>query len=357
MPTSVPVPPAAALPATLSEISSEHAQALARQYWSWECSASPLPSYADRNFLLQDQAHPQQARHVLKIANPGLDLAEIALENAAFQHLAKRCPDLNLPRLILSRDGRDLIPLRLADGRLCQMRILSFVEGKTYADQLPAIPVPRDSLHFSLGAVLGQLGAGFSDFQHPAAKRELIWNLCSLPQLATEIAELEEVDLRQRVARHFDFFAAQLPHWQSSLPQAVIHNDANDYNVIVDAQQGCVTSIIDFGDLCTSLRIADLAIAAVYAMQHEDEPLRCLLQMLQGYHRHYPLLAEEIQALLPCICARLCHSILMANRSYRANPENDYILISQHGVRRLLARLDTCDQAAFVHHALSLLAL
>jgi Ser/Thr protein kinase RdoA (MazF antagonist) len=95
--------------------------------------------------------------------------------------------------------------------------------------------------------------------------------------------------------------------------------------------------------MCRHLRIVDLAITIVYALQHveEDQAVRdCIVAILKGYQSQHPLQEQEIKILYHVIMARLSQSILMATRAYRRNPDNDYILVSQKGVRRLIRQLD-----------------
>ena len=82
----------------------------------------------------------------------------------------------------------------------------------------------------------------------------------------------------------------------------VNHNDANDFNVIVDPQiHQTVCAIIDFGDTCSSFRIADVAITCTYAMQFEEDIADCMTKILRGYHQENPLQERGSQSLI-CFC-------------------------------------------------------
>ena len=154
-----------------------------------------------------------------------------------------------------------------------------------------------------------------------------------------EIAHIGDLPLREIVQRRATAFCAQLPSLVARLPLCVLHNDANDLNVIVN-DRAEVSAVIDFGDMCTGFRLAELAVACTYAMQHEEDPVDCARHMLRGYLASAELLAEECELLHSFIVARLCHSILMATRAFRHQPDNPYILISQRGVQALLRTLD-----------------
>src|SRR5699024_3375422 len=112
----------------------------------------------------------------------------------------------------------------------------------------------RGPLHESLGATVARLTRGLEGFEHPAAAREHPWNLLQLPRLRNEVARIADAGLRAASATGMDAFCPRLDHWRGRLPMAVVHNDANDHNVIVDRHEDGawqVRSIIDFGDLCT----------------------------------------------------------------------------------------------------------
>src|SRR6185312_7365866 len=200
------------------------------------------------------------------------------------------------------------------------------------------------------GGAVGRLTRGLQDFRHPAGDRQHDWNLLRLPTLLGEIAHIEDAGLRAIVQTHAEAFCARLPSWRTQLPITVLHNDANDLNVIVADDGGGqrVRAVIDFGDMCTSFRLADLAIACTYAMQHEADPVSCARTIVRGYLAQCSLLRVELEQLHAFILARLCHSVLMATRAHREEPDNPFILVSQQGVRALLRELAEVDHDAIV---------
>jgi Ser/Thr protein kinase RdoA (MazF antagonist) len=317
---------------------------LADRYWRIQGDVSVLPSYADQNFRIRSQA----GDYVLKVAHPSWSRLDLELENQAMMTLAEHEPALRWPQVQHALDGQHLLTLPIA-GQACQVRMLSFVPGSTYADLIGSLsPGLRTVLHESLGAAVGRLTRGLQDFHHPAADRQHDWNLLRLPQLRGEIAHIDDDGLRAMVQAHVDVFCTGLPWWRQQLPISVLHNDANDLNVIVafDDRRPRVSAVIDFGDLCTSFRLADLAIACAYAMQHEDDPVSCARTIVRGYLAQCPLLQIELEQLQTFILARLCHSVLMATRAHRAEPDNPFIMVSQQGVRALLRHLVSVDRNA-----------
>ncbi len=342
----------------MQTITPAQALALVKQHWHLNGTANELPSYADRNFKI----HTPQGNYVFKIANPNWSYTDLDIENAALLHLAKTCPDLALPQVMLTQSGQHILPITTKSGEACHMRLLSYVEGDIYANVAVRDDIDQTYLQTSLGIAIAKLDRGLQDFQHASMDRYVDWSISNLPDLRDEIIHVAEGDLRELVTRHTNYFAELEATWKQTLPMSVIHNDANDFNVIVAANvtdpKPHVNAIIDFGDMCRHLRVVDLAITIVYALQHvdEDQAVRdCMLAILQGYQSQYPLSKQEIQIMYHVIMARLSQSILMATRAYRHNPANDYILVSQKGVRRLIRQLDAMNYQDLQHLFLSVL--
>src|SRR5699024_1961046 len=86
---------------------SEDAAALAATHWSVHGTARPLPSYLDRNYLIDGP----QGRHVLKIAHPSWSRNDLDLKNRAMLALAGREPDIGWPRVHFTTSGEHLLRL------------------------------------------------------------------------------------------------------------------------------------------------------------------------------------------------------------------------------------------------------
>ncbi len=55
-----------------------------------------------------------------------------------------------------------------------------------------------------------------------------------------------------------------------TLPKGVLHNDANDHNVIVSQDGSEVVGVLDFGDMVYSCYIFELAITIAYGSYDID---------------------------------------------------------------------------------------
>src|SRR5204863_512689 len=67
----------------------------------------------------------------------------------------------------------------------------------------------------------------------------------------------------------------RLAHLRGAMPnlrQSVIHNDANDNNVLVSEDGESISGLLDLGDAVHSITVNELAVAAAYAALDAPDP-------------------------------------------------------------------------------------
>ena len=304
----------------------EEAERLARDLYGLEASAAPLPSERDQNFLLTADGG---ARFVLKIANAAEDRAMLEAQNAAMMHVAARTPVA--PRVVPSVRGDAIASVPGAP---------HFVRLVTY---LPGTPLARHgtrspALLEDLGARLGELDAALADFDHPAIHRDFHWDLARAERVIDERLPLvADAALRALIAQTAARALRAVAARQAWLRVSAIHNDANDWNVLVEGER--VVGIIDFGDMVASWTVADLAVAVAYVLLDAPDVLQTMAAVVRGYHRTYPLRDEELAALFPLACLRLCMSACIAASQQRQRPGDAYLGVTQAPLARTLPRL------------------
>ena len=311
------------------------AGAIARDCFGVTGSLAPLPSERDQNFHVIT-AGGEQA--VLKIANALEDVALLEAQNAALRRVAARagaqegpaiCP-LPLP----APDGGDLAAVTAADGRRHWVRLVSYVPGKPFALARPH----DDALLADLGRFLGRLSEALAGFDHPALHRTFHWDVAQAePVIGRTKDAIADPGRRVLIASLLRRFEAETLPRLPDLRHAVIHGDANDYNVLVAGGQ--VTGILDFGDMVYSVLAAEVAIGAAYALLDKPDPLAALAAVVAAYHRTFPLQEEEIAALFDLVCMRLCMSVCHAAHQRQCEPGNDYLSISERAAWAALQRL------------------
>ena len=291
----------------------------------------PLPSERDLNFRLDTGGELV----VVKVANAGEARAMLELQMEVIERIA--AAGLPGPRVIRPADGQAITTLEAAGGPYL-VRILTWVAGVPLALVRPR----RSGTLRSLGDLLAKMALAMDGLDHPAAHRSLKWDLGQARWIEGHFDRIESEE-RRRLATHLfrPFVERVVPRW-SELPASVIHNDANDYNVMVaesPADPRGVAGLIDFGDILWTATVADLAIGCAYAMLDVDDPLAAAATVVEGYHRARPLSDLELEVLYPMILARLVVSAVNAAVQRGAAPDNSYLQVSDTLVWRLLGQL------------------
>jgi len=315
----------------------EDAAALAQNLYGIQARATPLPSERDQNFLLTTETGPQ---YVLKIANALEEPALLDAQNHAMLHVRQQISACQT--VLPTKTGQFIAEINRPANRTHLVRLVTYLPGTP----LGQVKRHSDGLLHSLGQTIGRLDKALSDFDHPAVHRRFHWDLAHAPQIIDQHKSLITPPALQTLVEQLTAKAER--HLAPLLPQlrrSVIHNDANDYNIIVGggddlySRNQQVLGLIDFGDIIYSYTVADLAIAIAYAILNKPNPLATAAKMVQGYHQVYPLTKQELAALFSLVCLRLCTSVAMAAYQQQQRPNDEYLTISQQPIRHTLPKL------------------
>ena len=307
---------------------------LARRY-KRPGAVRPLPSERDQNFLVR---FADGKRAVLKIAHTGEDRDVLDLQHGALRRLAERAPGIALPRVLPAADGADIVALAGAEGEIHLVRLLTWVPGTPLALIRPHTP----ELLESLGRLIAQLDTGLEGLDHPAAHRQLKWDLARAEWIRDHLDAVQDASRRALVTRVLDRYRSDVAPSLGVLPAGTIYNDANDHNVLVrgeDPWTRRVTGAIDFGDLVHSAIVCDVAIAAAYAALGKADPLAAAARVAAGYQALHPLSEAEVDLLDALIETRLAVSVVNAAVQRAAVPDNPYLTISEAAAWEALERL------------------
>lgn len=292
--------------------------------WGLQAHVDQLESERDQNWLVVIDGRPS---YVLKIANradtPGL----IEFQQSMMQRLSTA--GLPCPATVPTPAGRRWIQ---AAGHLAWL--IDFRNGRRLADE----PAPAATVFTDLGEVLGRAAVALDGFDHPAAHgRHLQWDVRHADEVLSRYAHHINPESRRNLAlRILAEFREQVAPVLDALPQSVIHNDANDHNVLIDG--GRVSGLLDFGDAVHSVTVNDLAIACAYAMLDRPDPARVQRLVVDGYCRHRPITMEEERVLPLLIRTRLATSVAISAYQQTVHPENRYLGVSEAPAWRLLDR-------------------
>jgi len=314
---------------------------IARRFYKFDGEAAPLPSERDQNFLLTSAAGEKR---VLKIANPEEKPENLDLQNAAMAHLAAGDEPVRASTVFPAADGRRIVEAADKDGVAHAVRMVSYIDGMPLASVGPQTP----ELLSDLGRFVGRLTNRLASFEHPAARRDFYWDVRNGERIVGEFLPLiPDPDRRDLAVFLLERAATVLKPLWNRLPESIVHNDANDYNVIVvrpgadPFESRRIAGLIDFGDMVRSVTPAEPAVACAYAMLGKDDPLAAASAVVSGYHAVHPLDDLDLEALYPLIVLRLLMSVAICARQANDRPDNDYLKISNPAAWALLDRMRT----------------
>jgi 4-aminobutyrate aminotransferase-like enzyme len=321
---------------TNPNFSDEDVKQLASRLYTIDAEVKPLVSYIDQNFLLTGESG---SRFIFKIANPGESLDALEAQNQAMTHLAAHQDSVKCPAVCETVEGKQITPVKSPAGEICLVRMLTYLPGTFWAelDQQP----PELASH--LGHVLGAVDRALESFFHPALHRYFLWdhkNAADLEPLAGDIQDTAQRNLVKYFIRQIKTFA--LPNFPK-LRSSVIHNDANNYNILVSDDAKQVTGLIDFGDMVYTCTVCEPAIAAAYLVHGKADPLAAATRLLAAYHKTYPLTEAEVDVFFYLLCARLCATVAVSAHQLKAEPWNKYLKISVEPAVQALEKLMTIN--------------
>lgn len=306
---------------------------LVLQHYGIEGTLESCPSYIDQNFLLTATSGK---KYVVKLANPQESEATLDFQNQAMIHLGAHSNPDHWPEVCRGLNGKQLHRIAGPEGHHFWLRMLSFVPGICLGDVSPHSP----ALLKNIGCFLGQTDRALGSFSHPESSRYLIWDLKNVKDIRPYLAHIQD-DKKSGIVEFFlHRYENQIEPMVAQLRTGVIHNDGNDYNLLInknDSDQ--VAGLIDFGDMVHSQIINELAVALPYLMFGKSDPLSAAAIVIAGYHQEFPLLDEELQVLFTLLALRLCCTVCISAHQQTLEPDNDYLNISVEPAWKLLETL------------------
>lgn len=310
------------------------AERIAYQSFGLTGCAHPLDGERDQNFRIDTDT----GRFVLKIAHPDVRRDFLALENKVIR-IASEVREFDSPRIVNSLEGKSIVNASSGSSE-CAVRCLTYVEGVPLATCDPHTP----DLLMSIGHALGQLDLSLATLGDPSeAKRNIKWDLARAPEIVAGTLPKIRDESRRKLLEHFLGLYNQIADRVSRLSKSVIQNDANDYNILVDASADTKPSIglIDYGDLVYSATVNELAICCAYIMLGKQNPLEAAKALIRGYNERRELSASELSCLFPLTCMRLAQSVCISVEQTLLRPGDAYLAISERRAWQMLERLST----------------
>jgi 4-aminobutyrate aminotransferase-like enzyme/Ser/Thr protein kinase RdoA (MazF antagonist) len=291
---------------------SDEAALIAAEVFGVKGRAVDLGSERDATYLIEDGGDGA----VLKISNLGEDAAVLDLEQAAIAHLRRADPELPVARP-LQEQGR-------YDGHY--VRLFERLHGRTGDASLD------DRAVYELAATHARVNLALRSFFHPAAGRELLWNIRNTPQLRPLLDSIDDTGRRGLVQRVVDTFEREVaPRWPRLRGQ-IAHGDLTLGNVLLD-ENGRISGVVDFGDCGYTAQVGDFAIglASLLRGRTSDDVFRVGRIAVDGYTSRLPLEPDELAVLGSLVAARLAMIVAISAWRVRRYPENAEYIQAEDG--------------------------
>jgi 4-aminobutyrate aminotransferase-like enzyme/Ser/Thr protein kinase RdoA (MazF antagonist) len=316
------------------EISDALAREIAERHFGLTGPVARLASERDQNFHFGADG----TGAVLKIVNAAEPQEALRFQVAMISHIKRIDPDLTVPPVRRSKSGEELPLIETGKGERHLVRAVDYLSGTPLAEVRKS-PV----LLASFGRFLGRLDRALQGFGHPGAHRDLDWDLRKAHRSRSRLNALHDPEEREICDYFLTRFETMVEPCLATLRASVIHNDANDWNVLVSENGREISGLIDFGDALQTTLICEFAVGAAYAILDADDPLGAAAHMLTAYHRELPLSTEEVDLLFDLIAMRLVVSVTISAERRPRVDGNPYLNISEKPAWDMLRRLRRID--------------
>ncbi len=303
-----------------------------------EGSVDPLPSERDQNFKVSANNGNQ---FVLKIGSPLESDHFTVFQDEVLEFLIQQQLSFSVPVPIPNKDGDNIVSFESKSEGNRLVRLVSYIEG----EKLSKVKYKDKNLLHSLGKSVACLNHALSTFDRTIPQRDLFaWDLtnaCGV--ISTNLDSIEQAPARELLKKLCENLESNIQPKLHDLPSSLLHNDANDHNVLVSpssTEGRQVIGILDFGDMIEGPSIYDLAISAAYAQMGTGDPLYSILTLLQAYNEVQSLTSEELEVLFPLICARLAVSVCLSATHTKDENTDPYLTVSQQAAWQSLHTLE-----------------
>jgi len=324
--------------------SPSEATAILAEFYGISAAAKRVSSELDETFIVRADDDTQL---VLKIASPAERHDILRFQADALMHLARICPDLPVPRMIVGRSGETIHTLR-HNGQDRLVRTLSYLDG----GQLSATPTNTPAQLTTLGELVGRLDLALASFRPAVPPIDLIWDITHADRIIPMAREMMEADERKLALAAFDEFLSVVRPVQRELPNQIIHNDLNPHNLLVAVDDPShITGIIDFGDMVAAARVNDPAVALSYFIG-KPGGAALVSAFMRGFGAVLALTPLERSVLPALVRARLAMTVALTEYRAARHPERASYIVrnrpdSLSGLRHMAAMTPSEIQAVF----------
>lgn len=271
-----------------------------------------LVSERDQNFRLVTN---DGKRYVVKVTSVSEDPLVTDFQIATLIHLEGKGV-AGVPRIVRTPSGIDRGVIQAEEGAEFCLRVVTWLDGQLLSD----VGATPDTVK-RLGLRLAQLNRALKGFSHAGESQYLLWDSQRAGDLRALLIHVDDKATRAQVEKALDDFDSNVSPALGGLPGQIIHNDANDDNILLDSN-GDVSGIIDFGDMLKAPRVIEVSTAASY-LRAAGDPLELIEPFVAAYNRENPLSDPEKELLFDLIRIRLSMTLILLYWRLEARHEDD----------------------------------
>ena len=301
----------------------------------YKFSLKELNSERDINYLI---SLDNKKKYIIKISNTLESKEILKLQDFVLSTLNKRS---SIKKIIPKKIHNKILTYTDASNSKCFVRILSYIEGKLYANYKNS-----SELEISLGTYLGILSNELKNIGHPSSFRKFEWDPSTI-EWTKKYINLFKSKKKEILKKNYNEFIKFVQKNKTHLRYSLTHGDPNNYNLVVSNNE--IIGLLDYGDMVYAPTINDLAISLSYALMNKKNFYNTLKNLITNYHNKFSINFAETLSLMSLVKSRLTITVIMAEIQIKKFPKNKYILISKKDAWNLLYRLDKIDIYSFIY--------
>ncbi len=288
-----------------------------------------LEGYDELNFLLTTS---NQKKYIVKVANTTHVFSFIEAQADILLHLSKTPLASHFQQNVLNSQNAAITYFSKEGKNYC-IRVLNFLEGIFWHE----LKNHSSTLLHSLGNFLGRMDRALENFSNPSMHREYTWDISTTLNARHKLDAIQDPEKRRMVGYFMQQFETIVTPQIFGLRKGYVHNDANDYNVLINDDR--VAGLIDFGDMVYTAIINNVAVACTYAMLDQADPIAVACLVVKGYHEQNSLAEKELELLYYLIAGRLCISLTQSAYNASLESANEHHFITMRPAWDLMYKL------------------
>lgn len=230
--------------------------------------------------------------------------SDTSWQGRILDHVAQCDSRIPVPKVLRTHSGLQEISTQFNDAQH-QVRVMTWLDGEVIGR---AVGVNCELLG-ELGALAGSLFNCLQSADRTGVPKTHHWDVRNLREAVISCVDSVVDSINVGAVATILEKCEPVEPLLAKLPTGLVHQDLNDFNVLVaeDAEGRLkVSGIIDFGDTLDSIRVAEVVVAGAYSMLRQQDPVGALAAVVAGFNSVVPLTELERSVIFPLAAARLC---------------------------------------------------